>query len=593
MLRRQLFSYLLAAGGLTVANAARSSTREAAANAGDAGIGEPGGVAGIGEDGLLEADGRFWRTNFPETVRANRLHLRETLPVTPQECREGVLTGVVEIDTEAVQAAIDEGTTGGFPGKTVHIPCGVYLIGRPLHIPGANANGNQQRRMILEGDSRTILRAASPGISILVMDEDDLRHGSKILRSLKLDGNNLSGVTGLTVGDEGGEVLQCVTYDLMVTRCSVGVDLLGAMEHAHYGTFAYRNGVGVALRGFPSGGNNNQFYSLRCQQNKVGFFANRTAREPMHGNLFQGALFQQNSLCGVALCNTSQDWVFDTCHFEANGGGKNESMECFGRTLSRCSMFLDAATATVRGRFSEARVSPCIRLQNGATARLWDCGGYGNAAGTFVSADSLEETVELYGRFGLNGHIGANIARWPDRAVIGTQSSAVGMPVKSSSRLLRFAYAVEKPTIFDATGGARINNADDDGLLGAGSVASVRFDAAIGHATNHRVRIEALPDGVAVGDTLVIEALVRADAPTTIVWERAGGEDVTFPSRLDTEWRKLLLTFKAASSNSRPELTVYPSGDDAPKLYIAWMRTLAVPAGGNLARAEQMIAGLN
>jgi hypothetical protein len=49
-----------------------------------------------------------------------------------------------------------------------------------------------------------------------------------------------------------------------------------------------------------------------------------------------------------------------------------------------------------------------------------------------------------------------------------------------------------------------------------------------------------------------------------------------------------VLTWTAASSQST-SIFIYPLNDDAPKVYIAKVRSLRIPTGGNTDRIAQMV----
>ena len=55
--------------------------------------GAPGGIASLDSQGRVTEDGLYFRAGFPAVIRTLRRKLRQDGPITPQDCRENVLTG--------------------------------------------------------------------------------------------------------------------------------------------------------------------------------------------------------------------------------------------------------------------------------------------------------------------------------------------------------------------------------------------------------------------------------------------------------------------------------------------------------------------
>jgi hypothetical protein len=377
--------------------------------------------------------------------------------------------------------------------------------------------------------------------------------------------------------------------DVTIRRCETGADLYSAMEHQLNDAHFIRNRVGMKIRTDPrrGGGNANGFFKCSWQLNDVGILADRTAKSPMHNNLFAAGLVQANRLCGFAGFGLKGGWVFDTTHFEANGSGEERASEIDGRQIERCCIFLDAAELEVRGEISEARVSPAVALRNGSVLRAVNTGGYGNSTGRFIDG-TLSDIVEFYGRLDALGSVTAYVARWPDRLFIRSRFAAIGIAVRSASPLLAPDYESDAPTLAGANGGAAANAADADAVLG--TVSSVQYAASAGSPAVNRVIVAALPDGVAAGDQWLIELWARADTPTRVNFSVAEQSFIAAP--LDAEWRRIILAFRVREP-ATPKLHCFPSGADGPKVYFTKMRSLRVSADGDPHRLWQMLAGLS
>lgn len=489
-------------------------------------------------------------------------------------------------DTAVVQALITNEAVRD--GHEVLINAGT------LTTTGVTLPGTASQQVSLRGDPQTKIKAKAGAINAVLIQlaDDQTRTGFRELKSLKINGNSVSGVTGIKSGNTTGPTLQAYLRSVDVRGCAVGADFYSAMENSATDLVCYLNTIGMKLSQDPTngGGNANRFDGLRLQENTVGLFMFGNSVYPMGGNQFNQPLVQSNTLCGVAMFDVDSGIQFNSAHFEGNGTAGN-TLSVDGKTITKCSLQLSNSVAAFNDCTFGETTAVCIVLQNAARISLNNCGGYGNVSGTLISG-TLAESVEFYGHLDAVGMVTANVARWPDTiSVLSGAFMAIGEVVITPTVGITNDYIASSPTtplIQNPVGGATINVNVGDAQMGM--VSNVTFAASIGSQGANRVTINTCPSGVTSGDTWAVTFLVKASAPTLMNFFITSGSFASFSNcPADTKWRRVVIVFKASVSVA-PLMYVYPTNADAPTLSFAKVQSLRVPAGGDLSSISETVA---
>ncbi len=486
-------------------------------------------------------------------------------------------------DTTSLQLAITrEAETYG---RELLLPAKIRQV-TALTIPGT-----QGQQVSLKGDPQTYIKAKAGATTLVKLSGDISRTGFREIKSLKINGNNVANVVGLQSGDTTSACLQVYMRSLDVSRCETGIDLYSAMENSCTDVIAYLNTVGLKLRqdATNGGGNANRFDGLRLQQNTVGLFLYGASSFPMQNNQFNQTLVQSNTLCGIAMFDIDDGFQFNAMHFEDNATA-GTTLAVNGKTVQKCAIQMDNSAATfAESVFAEATANPLIILQNGATIRLRNSGGYGLSGGVFVSG-TLAETVEFYGNFTAPALVRAHVARWPDTLnVSGGVFTAIGTVVLTPTvRITNDIATIPTVPLLQNAADATINA--DSGDAQMGMVSSVTYAALAGSTSTNRVVIDALPTGVTNGDTWVLTFLVKCSASSLMNFVVTDGSYATFSDcPVDTKWRRVVIAFKAGSTNT-PLLYCYPTNNDARTVTFAKLQSLRVPSGGDLASISETVS---
>lgn len=498
----------------------------------------------------------------------------------------GAIGDGVTDDTAAIQAAINAVAAAG--GGSLYFPSDGPYATTGVTIPGS---ATSLSNVSLEGNGATTLKALA-GASIVVSCAMDInRDGPRVIRKLKIDGNNVANVIGIRTGDSSGAALHVYLEDLDVQRCAVGIDLYSAMENSLVNVVCRINTVGIKLRAdvVNGGGNSNTFLRVALQDNTIGLFYNGVSALPMHNNAFYSCLFQSNTLCALAGFSADDAFVVDNSHFEGNGVS-GAPLVVDGLTVNRCSIQLDATLLHVRdSQLSEGAANPCIKLQSGASIQLTNAYGYGNTGGVFIDG-TLSETVEFYGRHVGTAQVKAHVARWPDQLSTISHFEASGRVVLEPTARVANDYVASSPAVpllQNAAGGAVINA--DAGDADVGLASNVTYAAAVGSTGGHRVTINALPTGVTSGESWIVTFLLRASIATEMNFSITDGSYAFLPAKVNTKWRRVVMMFKASAANA-PLLYCYPTAADAPTVYFSHLMTHRVAVAGDLHKIAEIVA---
>lgn len=247
----------------------------------------------------------------------------------------GALGNGVADDTSAIQAAID---AAGIDGKVV-FPDGVYVISNTLTV---------NRGLLLEGYARghegnaaggAVLKwgGSSDGVMLRVNTGTTgyTVHGWTI-RGLSLNGNAVSGVTGMLLGagnDGTPSVATGTLENLWFYNCNVGLDCWSAQYCNFFNLHTYVCNTGIKF----SGGTNRDNMALnvigcRCRSGDVGIHI-----QNLRGAVFHQCTAETNADQGVLIENGTADYECFSLVFDELWLGNNLTAGGTGRGQVDCS----------------------------------------------------------------------------------------------------------------------------------------------------------------------------------------------------------------------------------------------------------------
>lgn len=519
---------------------------------------------------VVEADGGA-------LVKGNNSQLLAAIRVLDQAWwLANTIPGTTDI-TAALQARITAKAASNAP---VELPSATMLT-TGVTVPGA---ANQQTSLV--GQTGTIIKAAVGATDIVAFSSDVTRTGSKLISSVKIDGNSISGTTGLKIGDTTGAALQVYGLNLELRHCDTGLDMYSSMEDSITDATVYSNIVGCKLRQDVTngGGNANRFDGLRVQENTIGLVIDRTSIYPMGANQFNNTLFQGNTLTGLAIFGGA-GMQFNACHFEGNGtAGTNLTVD--GRVIHKCSIQVDDATVSFADcNFSE-QTDPLFKLYNKSHVTLTNCSGYGASEGVlFEKSDATESYVDLVGNCDMAGS-GGWIKSWAGFTMSTGRGLLWGEPISKVSNAPTNHYFGTgnnpwTPEAQNAAAGVTVSKVYD---LAMGCVQAVAHTADAGSTAVNRVTFSAIEQAITVGDFVVVSFLARADADTVMTFYLIGSGALCGPKDvpLSTEWRRVVFYGQASSSSASGYIVyAYPVGTDAPTCYYSQMMAAYEQVGGD------------
>jgi hypothetical protein len=304
-------------------------------------------------------------------------------------------------DSTAIQNAIDSvGATG-----TVFFPKGTYLIVTGIVI-------GTEKVVSLVGNS-AILKAGANNITVLKINYDITRDAITEIQNLKIIGNSFTGVTGLQIGSAfttgNASRLYLTVTNIKISGCETGLYIINGQEQDYRQIVLNSNTVGIKIYAdsINGGGNALHFASLRLQSNTVGGIIKGVLAYPLHNDLFDSLIIQENTICGLACFNVIEV-ALNNVHMEGNGTG-SASVVIDGETIYKSDVFLYNSYLEINDSSSASSLSPSLYATANSQLVSKNLTGYGNTQGSLVFCDSTSSYFEkgACSSIGIKNHVAA------------------------------------------------------------------------------------------------------------------------------------------------------------------------------------------
>jgi hypothetical protein len=379
-------------------------------------------------------------------------------------------TGVAN-STTAFQAAIDN-------GFSVSLGDGTYKV--------SNAVLKQQTQ--IDGNG-ALITPFSNSSSIFNLEQSSWQIPAyQGLKNIAIDAAGYSGISAITqtfVGSGGNSALvleniRAFNYD------TIGFDL----QNNQFGRFTNleasgnsTSSIGYYLRPIENGGggNSNTFNSIISLLNAVGViidgdvlaFSGPTTWQSIANN-FINPQTNGNLVCAMAFFDAQVNIYGGSP--EANGGGAAASFTYGGKTIPRCSMYLNKSFVNIYGiRLEEnslANSGPAFIVENNSTLTLTNSDGYGKLnANTFIAKCDDSSSVSLNGLFYMVGSIN-NVISYPAtfrtnaNGLLGLFTALYGVPVLENDSTIPFIISEQAPSLNTFGGSPAVASYVYDNSLG-------------------------------------------------------------------------------------------------------------------------------
>jgi hypothetical protein len=497
----------------------------------------------------------------------------------------GIVGDGVADDTAALQAAIDEALS---TGQSLYVPPGDYSV-TTLNL-GSYLTG----RIHIYGDPETRLFARTANNVILNLGSGESRLGPKIIRGIKIDGNGLSGITGLKMGDTDRALLHGVIEDVFIKSCAIGFELNNVQESSFNRCKARLCTTGWIIETDVTngGGTTLLFNQLAAQENYVGMLVKSNSIYPVSTIQFNQPLFQSNYLCGVAFFGavSSHGAVTATSinvpHFEGNGSGTAEGDTTTVRSclIVRGAMHLEGSSIAVQGALGESQASTYFaKLRNGSVLDIQ--GGALNAGDKGVIECDSSSRFTTAGIVNVGGNMDG-VADWSGLYIQtgGVRGSIAGTPLVAISQSVPNVY-MGAGLLPDAPEAESAIACTPSKVIDAqhGLVQRVTYGAtALGYSTTNNVKFNLYTSAMAVNEHIAVSFLVKANAATNMGFYIQGASaQLRGPASIPvtTEWKRVVFfgRVETAQAGGFP-MYAYPVGTDSPVVDYAKMMVVRTTA---------------
>jgi hypothetical protein len=405
-----------------------------------------------------------------------------------------------------------------------------------------------------------------------------------ILDGVRVDCNQQPNSTGVFVG--GGHA-QTSMRNVTVANCTTaGLKLDGAQFGEYANVSLYNNFVGLKIYSTPAGGggNSNTFYGLKVVGSTVGVLIVANSAFGMGGDYFINPSLLENSTAAMAVFGNT--WPTDIHWYggapEHTGEKKGQrTVTIDGRIVKQASIYANLARVTLSEvSVAEARVTPFIRAENFSEVILNDISGYGNWAGTLISADS-SSTTSLEGHINTVGTI-QNVISYPPVLRTGGYIRMFGPPLFSSNPDIpnSFTGNSNTPPVADIHGSLSSTTAKDRRM---GPVTTVVHAATPGTQESNRVNFgNVVSSQATVPSDILVSILLKASVNCGYVLE--GYDDgytaTAVPLEAD-KWTRVVIFKAKAPAGAGLTLIGWPADSSGPTVSFTRLEVLTSPVGSS------------
>lgn len=403
-----------------------------------------------------------------------------------------------------------------------------------------------------------------------------------ILDGVRIDCDHQPNSTGIFVGS--GHAQTSMRNVTVVNCTSVGIRLDGVQFGEFSNVSLYDNFVGLKIYSTAAGGggNSNTFYGLKVVGSTVGVLIAANSEFGMGADYFVNPSLLENSAAAMAIFGrkweTDVHWYGGAPEHTGERGGQ-QTATIDGRFVQHASIYANLARVILNDVFvAEATINPFIRAENHSEVVLNNISGYGNTAGTLVSADSTS-TTSLQGNISSVGTI-ENVATYPSRLNTSSYYRIVGAPLISTNLNIPNAFAgnANSPSVADIRG-AKTSSTSTDSVMGP--VTNVTYAATPGTQETNRVNFGNLVSSrQADQQDIVVSILLKASVDCTYVLEAYGDGYTATPVRLEAgKWTRGIIVKPKTRPGAGFTLVGWPSDLSGPTISFSKLEVLAIPAG--------------
>jgi hypothetical protein len=405
-----------------------------------------------------------------------------------------------------------------------------------------------------------------------------------ILDGVRVDCNHQSNSTGIFVG--GGNAQTSMRNVTVVNCTTVGLRLDGVQFGEFSNVSLFNNFVGLKVYSTPAGGggNSNTFYGLKVVGSTVGVLIAANSTLGMGADYFVNPSLLENSTAAMAVFGDR--WPTDIHWYggapEHTGETKGTGPVAIdGRVVKPASIYASLARINLTEvSIAEAKVSPFMRAENFSEVILDNVSGYGNWAGTLVSAD-LSSTTSLQGHIDAVGTI-ENVISYPAVLRTGGYFRMFGPAFFSSNPDIpnMFLGNANAPAVTDVRGTSSSTTTKDRQM---GYVTTIGHAPRPGTQDNNRVNFG---DVVSVqtqdpSDILVSILLKSSLTCNYILAGYADGYTTTVVPLEAGRWTRVIILKAKAKPGEGFTLVGWPSDSSGPTVSFTKLEVLAAPSGAS------------
>jgi len=263
---------------------------------------------------------------------------------------------------------------------------------------------------------------------------------------------------------------------------------------------------------------------------------------------------------------------------EKNGTGP---VTIDGRTVKPASIYANLARINLSEvLIAEASVNPFIRAENSSETILDNVSGYGNWAGTLVSADS-SSTTSLQGHISTVGMI-QNVISYPSVLRTGGYIRMFGPPLFSSNPDIpnSFTGNSNAPHVADIRGSLSAASTNDRRM---GPVTTVVHTAVPGTQENNRVNFgNVVSSPATVPSDILVSILLKASVNCSYVLEGYGdGYTATIVPLEAEKWTRVVILKAKAKAAEGLILVGWPTDSNGPTISFSKLEVLATPSASS------------